>query len=105
MTKMEELSSKPDTKASRGRPALDPWIVIGLILLLIIVLILIDLHIRRDIEGPGRLLQNNPSSTSGDAVPETVTQKKAAGEGERDFRRKSRLQRKRIQVDSQTMPT
>jgi len=79
MTKMGELSSKPDMKASRGRPALNSWIVIGLIFLLITVLILIDLHIRRNIEGPGRLLQNNSSSTSGDSVAEAIAQIKSYG--------------------------
>ena len=58
MARMGELSSKPDASTSRARPSLNPWIVIGLILLLVILFILIDLHIRRNIEGPDRQQEN-----------------------------------------------
>lgn len=41
-----------------GRRTLNPWIVVGLILILLIAFILIERHIRSSIEGPGHLQES-----------------------------------------------
>ncbi len=58
MARTTEVSSKPHVSTARARPTLNPWIVIGLILILIAAFILLEMHIRRGVEGPRRLLQN-----------------------------------------------
>lgn len=41
-----------------GRRKLNPWMVVGLILILLIAFILLERHIRRSIEGPGHLQES-----------------------------------------------
>lgn len=56
---MMPSAAKPSKAVnSRGaRPTLNPWIVVGLVLVLLIAFILIERYIRHSIEGPGHLRQ------------------------------------------------
>jgi len=60
MARTTEVSSKSHVNSACARPTLNPWIVVGLILILIAALILLEMHIRRDVEGPRRSPQNTP---------------------------------------------
>lgn len=73
MERTAAVSEKPRESTSRARPTLNPWIVVGAILILIVALILLELHIRRSIEGPGHLQQNtqiqDSTGTGGGVYP------------------------------------
>jgi hypothetical protein len=58
MARTTEVSSKPHVNSACARPTLNPWIVVGLILILIAAFILLEMHIRRDVVGPRRSPQN-----------------------------------------------
>jgi len=58
MARTTEVSSKPHASTVCARPSLNPWIVVGLILILIAAFILLEMHMRRGVEGPGCPPQN-----------------------------------------------